>query len=65
MDFDEIKNKSVTELNEILDAKKEELRELRFRLQHQQLKQTQKFKEARRAIAKIKTLLNMKTNSAK
>ncbi len=61
MDFDEIKNLNVTELKELLEKQAGELRELRFKVNNQQLKTVHKIKETRKTIARIKTLLKNKT----
>ena len=61
MDYSEIKNLNKTELEELLVKSANELRELRFKVNNQQLKTVHKIKETRRSIAKIKTLLKNKT----
>lgn len=57
MDFAEFKNKNKKELLELLAEQKNELRQLRFRLQSQQLKQMNKVKIVKKTIARINTLL--------
>jgi len=61
MDYDEIKNLDTAELKELLEKQAGELRELRFKVNNQQLKTVHKIKEARKTIARIKTLLKNKT----
>jgi len=57
MDFSEIKTKTKKELNELLAEQKNELRQLRFKIQSQQLKQVNKVKIVKKIIARINTLL--------
>lgn len=57
MDFSEIKNKNKKELMELLAEQKNELRQLRFKLQSQQLKQVNKIKIIKKTIARISMLL--------
>jgi len=57
MDFLELKNKTKKELNELLAEQKNELRQLRFKIQSQQLKQVNKIKIVKKIIARINTLL--------
>ncbi len=57
MDFSELKNKTRKELNELLAEQKNELRQLRFKIQSQQLKQVNKVKIVKKIIARINTLL--------
>jgi ribosomal protein L29 len=61
MDYDEIKNLGVAELEELLVKQAGELRELRFKINNQQLKTVHKISEIRKTIARIKTLLKTKT----
>lgn len=61
MDYDEIKNLDIAGLNELLEKQAGELRELRFKVNNQQLKTVHKIKETRKTIARIKTLLKNKT----
>ena len=55
--LEELKNKSVEELNADLDAAKKELFNLRFQNATNQLDNTSRFKEVKRNIARIKTVL--------
>lgn len=57
MDFSELKNKTKKELNELLVEQKNELRQLRFKIQSQQLKQVNKVKIVKKIVARINTLL--------
>lgn len=57
MDFFELKNKTKKELNELLAEQKNELRQLRFKIQSQQLKQVNKVKIVKKIIARVNTLL--------
>ena len=57
--LEELKNKSVEELNADLDAAKKELFNLRFQNATNQLDNTSRIKEVKRNIARIKTVLNM------
>ena len=54
---EELKNKSVTELNEELVAAKKELFNLRFQNATNQLENTSRIKEVRKNIARIQTLI--------
>ena len=55
--LEELRNKSVEELNADLDAAKKELFNLRFQNATNQLDNTSRIKEAKRNIARIKTVL--------
>ena len=55
--MEELKSKSVTELNADLDAAKKELFNLRFQNATNQLDNTSRIKEVKRNIARIKTVL--------
>jgi len=56
--FKEFKQKTILELNNLLDEKKVELGHLRFQLQDKQLKNVNKIKEVKKDVARIKTLLS-------
>ncbi|MBI2626656.1 MAG: 50S ribosomal protein L29 [Parcubacteria group bacterium] len=58
--FKEFKQKTILELNNLLNEKKVELGHLRFQLQDKQLKNVNKIKETKRDVARIKTLLSNK-----
>ena len=55
--LEELKNKSVEELNADLDAAKKELFNLRFQNATNQLDNTSRIEEVKRNIARIKTVL--------
>ena len=60
----ELKGKSVEELNEELVAAKKELFNLRFQNATNQLDNTSRIKEVRKNIARIQTLIVEKANAA-
>ena len=55
--LEELRNKSVEELNADLDAAKKELFNLRFQNATNQLENTARIKEVRRNIARIQTVI--------
>ena len=55
--MEELRSKSVTELNEDLVAAKKELFNLKFQNATNQLDNTSRIKEVKRNIARIKTVL--------
>ena len=55
--LEELRNKSVEELNADLDTAKKELFNLRFQNATNQLDNTSRIKEVKRNIARIKTVL--------
>jgi len=61
MEYTDIKNLSVKDLQNLLVEKREELRELRFKAGERQLKNFGVIGEVRRSIAKILTALRAKT----
>ena len=61
---EELKAKSVTELNEELVAAKKELFNLRFQNATNQLDNTSRIKEVRKTIARIQTIITEKANAA-
>ena len=63
--LEELKNKSVEELNADLDAAKKELFNLRFQNATNQLDNTSRIKEVRRNIARIQTVITEQANAAK
>lgn len=63
MDFADIKNKSVKELQEILGEKRALLRELRFKVGEKQLKNFGQIKSAKKTVAHVLTLLNNRRQS--
>ena len=58
--LEELKNKSVEELNADLDAAKKELFNLRFQNATNQLDNTSRIKEVRKNIARIQTVIAQK-----
>ncbi len=60
MDFAELKNKSVKELQEMLSTLGSQARGLRFRALSRELKQVHRVDNVRKTIARIKTLLKQK-----
>lgn len=58
--LEELKNKSVEELNADLDAAKKELFNLRFQNATNQLDNTSRIKEVRKNIARIQTIITEK-----
>ena len=60
----ELKGKSVEELNEELVAAKKELFNLRFQNATNQLENTSRIKEVRKNIARIQTVITEKANAA-
>ena len=62
---EDLKAKSVSELNEELVAAKKELFNLRFQNATNQLDNTSRIKEVRRNIARIQTVITQNANSAK
>ena len=61
----ELKGKSVEELNEELVAAKKELFNLRFQNATNQLDNTSRIKEVRRNIARIQTVISEQAKAAK
>ena len=61
----ELRGKSVEELNEELVAAKKELFNLRFQNATNQLDNTSRIKEVRKNIARIQTVITEQTNAAK
>ena len=60
----ELRAKSVEELNEELVAAKKELFNLRFQNATNQLDNTSRIKEVRKTIARIQTIITEKANAA-
>ena len=60
--LEELRNKSVEELNADLDAAKKELFNLRFQNATNQLDNTSRIKEVRRNIARIQTMITAADN---
>ena len=62
---EDLKAKSVAELNEELVAAKKELFNLRFQNATNQLDNTSRIKEVRKNIARIQTVISEQANAAK
>ena len=62
---EDLKAKSVAELNEELVAAKKELFNLRFQNATNQLDNTSRIKEVRRNIARIQTVITEQANASK
>ncbi len=60
---EDLKTKTVTELNEELTAAKKELFNLRFQNATNQLDNTSRIKEVRKNIARIQTVIKEKANA--
>ena len=60
MEFADLKNKTIKEMHDVLNEKREELRELRFKANENQLKNVRSIRKDRKLIAQILTLLNKK-----
>ena len=61
---EDLRTKSIAELNEELVAAKKELFNLRFQNATNQLDNTSRIKEVRRNIARIQTVISEKANAA-
>jgi len=64
MKANELRKKSVDELNQELDSQLEQQFKLRMQLATSQLGQNHQIKDARRSVARIKTLLNEKESKS-
>ena len=62
---EDLRAKSIAELNEELVAAKKELFNLRFQNATNQLDNTSRIKEVRRNIARIQTVITAKANASK
>ena len=62
--MEDLKNKSVEELNADLVAAKKELFNLRFQNATNQLENTSRIKEVKKNIARIQTVITMKQKEA-
>lgn len=58
MEFKELKNKDIKELQNLLIVNREKLRELRFKDSNKQLKNIREIRAVRNLIAQVLTLLN-------
>jgi len=61
----ELKLKSVNELHKILASSREKLRDLRFKTSQNQLKNIREVRELKKKIARIMTLLKLKSETNK
>ncbi|MCX6745025.1 MAG: 50S ribosomal protein L29 [Candidatus Parcubacteria bacterium] len=61
----ELKLKSVSDLQKLLNSSREKLRELRFKVSQSQLKNIREVRIYKKKIAKIITLINQKPKEAK
>lgn len=64
MKIEDLKGKSADELKAMLVERKKELLNLRFRKAAGELENTSRFKQARKEIARIFTLVNQKNKAA-
>jgi len=60
MEIKELRRKSEAELHKFLKAKREEFRDLRFKVAGKQHKDVRDLREVKKSIAKIMTILNEK-----
>jgi large subunit ribosomal protein L29 len=63
MNIGDVRTKSVDELKEALESLKKEQFNLRFQRATQQLESTSRFRQVRRAIARVKTVLREKSQA--
>ena len=60
MDFKDLKNKNERDLHELLSEKRNELREMKFKISGKQMKNLSEVKKNKKILARILTLLNQK-----
>lgn len=60
MDFKDLQNKNERDLHELLSEKRNELREMNFKINEKQMKNLSAVKKVKKTIARILTLLNKK-----
>lgn len=60
MEISELKNKEASELQKLLEEKKEHLRQLRFDLVSGKVKNISDLRNTRKDIARISTMMNKK-----
>lgn len=60
MKTEELNTKTIDELNKLLLEKRKEQLNMRFQLANGQLEKTHQMKEARRTVARIKTIIGQK-----
>jgi len=58
MDFKELKTKSIKELQDLLAASREKIRDLRFKDANKQLKDVREIRSTRQLVAQVLTLIN-------
>ena len=61
---EELRGKTVDELNDLLLSSKKELFNLRFQRASGQLENTARIREVRRDVARVKTMLNATSSQA-
>lgn len=61
MDINELKNKTKSELHQILAESRDELRELKFKVGERQLAQVRRVRALKKDIARVLTALNDKS----
>ncbi len=64
MDSKELKEKSTAELQKQLAQLREKVRDLNFRIANKEVKNHQEYKQIRRDIARVKTLLRQRDIAA-
>ena len=65
MEFKELKNKSESELQRLLEEERDKLREMRFKVAQRQLKRVKDIQKTKKIVAQILTLLNNKEEITK
>lgn len=65
MKFKELKNKSAKDLTKLLEDSQNNLREMRFKVANDQLKNIRELRTIKRSIQRIKFLLNQKDEEVK
>lgn len=58
MEFKELKNKNLAELNKLLAERRDKLRDSRFKVANRQLKDVRSIRKLKKEIAGIITLIN-------
>ena len=58
MEYKDLKNKTLKELKELLAEKRNELRELNFKVSENQLKNVRSIRKAKKEVAQILTVIN-------
>lgn len=65
MEIKELKDKAQESLEKLLQEKREKLRQLRFELSQDKLKNVSEIKNIKKDIARILTIINLKLKSQK